>query len=177
MFSSLIARARRLRLAGTNLTLCLPRHAYYRVHGKWIFAHQNTCIRGLANIDVRGRLWLGTLFIGFLNNHDHTYLNIRGHLRIKGNVNLGKGCRLDIGPNAVCEFGSCYVSGMTRFIIQHGLIVGGGCAIAWDVEFLDSDFHSLEYEGKRTIDDPRILIGERVWIGSGVKVLKGTRIA
>lgn len=177
MFGTIVSRVRALQLGGANLLVCFPRYVFYRMCGKHIFAHQNTKIVGLKNIVTHGPLWLGTLYIGFLNNNDHTFLNIRGRLVIKGNVNLGKGCRLDIGPKAVCELGSCYISGISRLIVQHGLIIGEGCAIAWDVEILDSDLHSLDYEGKRAISDPRIVLGERVWIGSGAKILKGARVA
>jgi acetyltransferase-like isoleucine patch superfamily enzyme len=176
-WSSLWAVIGAARRGGANVPVCLARHAYYRLGGRWIVAHPNARIRGLGNIDVAGRLWVGTLFIGFLDNADHTYLHVRGRLKIRGNVNLGKGTRMDIGPGAVCELGSCYVSGLTRFIIMHGLRIGSGCAIAWDVEFLDEDFHTLEYPGRREVADPRIVIGDRVWIGSGAKILKGARIA
>ena len=172
----LVSVAMRARRGGASLPHCLIRHGYYLARGKWIFAHQNTRIRGLENIDVVGQLWIGTLVVGFLSNFDHSYLNVRGRLNIRGNVNLGKGTRLDIGKGAVCELGTCYVSGMTRLIVMHGLTIGNGCSISWDVEFLDEDFHSLDYPGRKEVGDPRIVVGDHVWIGSGAKILKGSRI-
>ncbi len=150
---------------------------YYRARGKFIVAHQNAQIRGVENIDVDGRLWVGIAFVGFLNNRDHTYLHIRGRFKARGHVDIGKGSRMDIGPGALLEMSNCHVTGSARFVITHGLSMGSGCAISWGTEFLDEDFHSLDYEGRRPPGDPRIVIGDRVWIGSGAKILKGTRIA
>jgi acetyltransferase-like isoleucine patch superfamily enzyme len=53
--------------------------------------------------------------------------------------------------------------------------VGNGCVISWDCQFLDEDFHWLEYEGK-VERDKKIAIGDHVWIGCGVTVLKGARV-
>ena len=177
MISGLVSKIRLMRKGGVNIPLCLLRYACYRMRGKWIVAHQNARIAGINRIEVNGRLWVGTAFVGFLNNKDHTYLNVRGHLKVNGNVDIGKGSRFDIGPGAVCDLSSCYITGSARFVIMHGLRVGKGCAISWDTEFLDEDFHSLDYDGRRVVEDPAIAIGDRVWIGSGAKILKGTRIS
>ena len=58
---------------------------------------------------------------------------------------------------------------------MHGLKVGDGCAISWGCQFLDEDFHDIQYAGK--IAKPhQIEIGDHVWIGSNVTVLKGSKI-
>lgn len=58
---------------------------------------------------------------------------------------------------------------------MHGLTLGNHVAISWDCEFLDDDFHSIQYDGKE-VRDPITEIGDDVWIGSGVKVIKGVKI-
>ena len=43
--------------------------------------------------------------------------------------------------------------------------------------FLDTDFHEiLDQESARINDDREIIVGNRVWIGCNVTVLKGTVI-
>jgi acetyltransferase-like isoleucine patch superfamily enzyme len=71
--------------------------------------------------------------------------------------------------------GSGYINANTKLVIMHGLKIGHKVAIAWDCEFLDEDFHELSWEGKRDRDKV-IEIGDHVWIGSNVRVLKGVKI-
>ena len=54
--------------------------------------------------------------------------------------------------------------------------MGDGCSISWGCQFLDDDFHDLEYEGRTEVLNPQIKIGSHVWIGSRVSVLKGAVI-
>jgi acetyltransferase-like isoleucine patch superfamily enzyme len=111
-----------------------------------------------------------------MHKSDRTFLNIKGTLLFDGDYAIGRGCRFDIGEGAVAKFGSGgYVNANTTFVISHGLDVGRGCAISWGCLFLDDDFHHLEYSGKKEKDE-RIIIGNNVWIGCNVTILKGVRI-
>ena len=58
---------------------------------------------------------------------------------------------------------------------MHELVIGDNCAISWDCQFLDEDFHNISYSGKRKVENS-IIIGDNVWIGCGVKIYKGTVI-
>ena len=150
--------------------------AYYHWQKKNIFAHPNTWILGLKNIKTTVQLFIGNRYIGFLNKHDHTFLNINGELQINGRVELGKGCRLDICHNAICILNNCVINGKTNLIIAHRLTIGKNSTISWGCEFLDRDWHQLNYEGKKE-KSPDIAIGDHVWIGSNCKILKGVHIA
>ena len=158
-----------------NIPLFLLKSAYYHLFSKSIFAHHNTTILGIRNIDTYGRLLLGTPEIAFLNKHDRTFLNIRGKLVIQGNVRVGKGCRFAVSKGAVCTLNECYISGQTNLIVCHRLDIGKGSIIGWGCELLDENFHTIEYAGKAN-RDPAIVIGDHVWIGSHVKILAGVHI-
>lgn len=168
----------RLRAPGTDV--CLPlfllKSAGYRLRGKRIAAHHNTEIRGLENVDTSGgSLSIGKVSTGFMHGGDKTFLNIEGKLAVKGGVYLGKGCRISVAPGGTIELDTCYFTGMSRIIVSHELKVGPETVVAWDCEFLDRDWHTVSYAGKK--EKPRgIHIGRRCWIGSGVKVLKGVRL-
>ncbi|BCW46635.1 acyltransferase [Arthrobacter sp. StoSoilB5] len=55
--------------------------------------------------------------------------------------------------------------------------IGEACEISWRVQILDSDFHSLTYEDRRTSNPIKpIKIGNHVLIGTGVIILKGVTI-
>lgn len=175
------ARARKsitsLRRADTNLSITLARGAYYRIQGKKILAHQRATIKGLSNIKTIGRLSLGVHEMKLMHRTDTTLLDVEGKLSVMGNFIIGRGCRMHIGPQAVCELGTGYCTAASRFFIMHRLHIGNGVAIAWDCEFIDDDFHQLDYDGRVETTSNGIVIRDKVWIGSHVKVLKNVEIA
>lgn len=156
----------------------LLRSLSYNLRGQPVFAHHRTQIVGLRNLvcDPGAQLLIGIRPVGFLHHHDRTYLHLRGTLSIGGKVNIGRGCRLDIAPGARCRLDACGITGLTNLIIAHSLEIGRHSVVSWGCEFVDSDWHALDYPDKREVDDPGIVIGEHVWIGSHVKLLKGVRI-
>jgi len=155
----------------------LLKSCFYHLRGKHIFSHHNTRVIGLRNISINDRLYIGTPKIGFLTHGDQSFVNVQGRLQIMGEpVTLGKGCRVDIGPGAKCMLEGCAIGGMSRLIIAHHLTIGAGSLISWGCEFLDDDWHTVEYPDRRH-RPPGITIGKSVWIGSHVTVLKGVRIA
>ena len=88
----------------------------------------------------------------------------------------GRGCRFDIGKDAIMSIGKGgYTNCNTSFIIMHKLVIGDNCIISWDCQFLDEDFHKVSYSGKKESSDS-IIIGDKVWIGCGSKIYKGTII-
>jgi len=138
--------------------------------------HQKTCIHGLKNIELKGRLTLGIEYVGFMHRLDKTFLNIQGKLRINGNYSIGSGCRFDIGNNATVTIGDRgFINANSVFIIMHELEIGNNCAISWGCQFLDEDFHEVSYPEKRQ-KDKSIKIGNHVWIGCGVKIYGGSTI-
>jgi len=158
-----------------NLPLFLLKSAYYHLFSKNIFAHHNTTIVGIRNIETYGRLLVGVSEFALADKRDRTVLKIHGKLVIQGNVEIGKGCILLIGKGSVCTLKECHLTGKTNLIVRHGLEIGKGSVIAWGCELMDVDLHTIEYEG-RTEEDNAIVIGEHVWVGSHVKILKGVHI-
>ncbi|PZX19158.1 acetyltransferase-like isoleucine patch superfamily enzyme [Breznakibacter xylanolyticus] len=114
---------------------------------------------------------------GFIHPKTKTLLNVKGKLIFKGKFAISRGCSFDIGENACVEIGDGgYINGNTNIIIMHELKIGRQCAISWNCQFLDEDFHSIYYEGKKE-KKSGIIIGDKVWIGCNVKLYKGTKIA
>ena len=161
----------------SNFVLFLIKKISYRLKGKNIIAHHLTEIKHIRNIDTNGTVKIGIDYFGFSSKTDRTFINVRGKLIFNGNFSIGKGCRFDIGPNAVVEIGSGgYVSPNTWFILSYGLKIGNGCMISWNCQFLDDDFHKLEYENQKNNDNREIKIGNDVWIGCNSFIYKGVSI-
>ncbi|MEW5676301.1 acyltransferase [Flavobacterium enshiense] len=138
--------------------------------------HHKVLIKGLSNIETNDKLEIGMRYVGFSDKRDTTLLNVKGKLMFSGNYSIGRGCRFDIGSNAKVLIGKGgYVNPNTTFIIMHGLTIGDNCAISWDCQFLDEDFHAIVYAGMKEKSN-EIVIGNNVCIGCGVKIYKGSVI-
>jgi len=173
-YKSLYASCRK---SNSNFLSVISRHILCRIlYNKRLWLHQKAHINGISNIEAHGNLSVGLDNVGFVYKNDITYLNIQGKLRLNGNCTIGRGCRLDIGAGAIVTIGKdCYVTANSRFVIMNGLTIGDHCAISWDCQFLDEDFHEITYPGKKD-NEKFITIGHNVWIGCGVKLYKGTVI-
>ena len=167
---------RKCKESDSSLIQVIIRYLYYKIMGKNILANNKVIIKGLKNIETNGLLEIGIDYMGLVHKNDITYLNVRGKLIFQDKYYIEKGCRFDIGDGATAKFGEGYVNAMTNFTIMHGITVGDECVIAWGCEFMDEDFHQITYPEKKEKSFP-IEIGNHVWIGSNVTVLKGSRIA
>jgi acetyltransferase-like isoleucine patch superfamily enzyme len=159
----------------TSVALATWRHLRYRMLGKNILANDKVIIKGAANIETGGLLQIGMNPVAMMHKRDSTLLNVKGRLTFLDNYIIGKGCRLDIGENATAELGKGYITANSIFIIWHGISIGHDHAISWGCQFIDGDHHHISYLGRQE-RDPRIVIGNHVWVGSNVTVLKGSRI-
>lgn len=155
----------------------LFKNLIYALKGLKLKAHHLTEIKNISNIVTNGNVRIGIDYFGFSSKHDRTLLNIRGKLIFNGNFSIAKACRFDVGPDAIIEIGgNGYVSPNTWFIISHGLKIGNGCVISWGCQFLDDDFHKLEYENQRQLKTNNICIGDNVWIGCNSFIYKGVNV-
>jgi len=177
MFQKLSNFIKNCRIAEGGSLLILTRHLYYKSIGKNILAHSSTRILNLKNVTVNGSLTIGMDYVGFTNKYDKTFLRVNGKLIVNGNHRINKGCRFDIQKDAHVELGdSTYINPNSLFVISHSLKIGNNCAISWNCQFLDEDFHCISYPGRKDSAAKGIVIGNNVWIGSNSVILKGTVI-
>jgi acetyltransferase-like isoleucine patch superfamily enzyme len=70
-----------------------------------------------------------------------------------------------------------YLQPRVRINCSDCVEIGQDCAIAWDVDILDTDFHTIiDPDGKPRPNHAPIRIGDRVWVGVGAKIPKGVTI-
>ena len=84
----------------------------------------------------------------------------------------GKNSRIEIGKNS-------WVGNRFSAISEGpGIFIGDDVLIGTRVEILDSDFHAVNVRDRLRSDAKRapVKIGNRVWIGNGVTILKGTEL-
>lgn len=116
------------------------------------------------------------------------------HISIRGNnntVDIGEGCNivglrmLIIGENNLVCFkkGVTINASTTQPTVINALggktiYIGEGALLSNNIEIHTTDYHGIyNLGGKRINADKDIIIGNHVWLGLGVKILKGTKIA
>lgn len=153
----------------------------YLLTNKKIIVSTKTIITNKKNIILNkgSELRIGTNDFNIATTHDYTIINIspNGKLYINGRVVLGRGTRISIGNNAEIHIGNnTYITGLSKLICHKKIIIGNNCAISWNVQIMDTDFHSIIENGVKKINCKPIIIGDNVWIGSNVSILKGVNI-
>jgi acetyltransferase-like isoleucine patch superfamily enzyme len=169
-----------LRTRVTEISRASPwRTALTISRGKRIVVGRNFRVRGIRHIEVReGTLTLGTMKWGFVDSRQGGMVNVLGKLLIDGAVRVSHGNGWMIGEDAVVKIGDgTYFAPNTKLLIFSGLTIGRDCAISWDCQLLDDDRHHLAQRG---VEPPSSLapieMGDHVWVGSRVTILKDTQI-
>lgn len=84
----------------------------------------------------------------------------------------GNNCKVIIGEKSTME--TCYMVCMGQ---ENSIVIGDDCMFSGKVEIWNSDTHLItDMEGHGINPSKPIIIGNHVWLGKGVKVLKGVNI-
>lgn len=157
----------------------------------WKFHHLLIRIKGKAKIRIKKGASVtqrtqGKLIVGYgdgaIARFTHTGCNINlmqhSRLVLNGNSKIGLGSALTLEEGAVFEIGnSTYISAGATLRSAQKISIGDQCAISWNVTILDSDFHEYTLEdGSLSVKTKEVKIGNNVWIGNNVLILKGVTI-
>lgn len=101
-----------------------------------------------------------------------------GSLRLGPGSSIGAGSRIYIGPGASLELGQgSRLNDRAIVNATVGVRLLDGSRVSWDVQILDSDFHSVtRADGSVSEPTAPIIIGERSFIGANSMILKGVRV-
>ena len=90
----------------------------------------------------------------------------------EGHVRISHACRIFV--HGELKIGDkTYINPNCHLVVTKGLHIGSDCAISWNFQAIDSDIH--QSSAAKDVSKP-IKIGNHVWIGSNVTVLKGVEI-
>ena len=129
-----------------------------------------------GKLDIKGKL-----FFGFLTNRIGLDPYGKGVFRIykggefysNGNVKIARSCKIYVAGKITIWDGT-YINPNTILFARKSISIGEQCAISWNCQIVDDDFHSIEGTQSSSSD---IVIGNNVWIGANVQILKGVHIA
>ncbi len=157
----------------------------------WKFHHLLIRIKGKAKIRIKKGASItqrtqGKLIVGYgdctIACFAHTGCNLNlmknSRLILNGNSKIGLGSALSLEENATLELGSStYICAGATIRVAHKVSIGDQCAISWNVTIMDSDFHEYTLEdGTVPLKTKEVVIGNNVWIGNNVLILKGVTI-
>jgi len=104
----------------------------------------------------------------------HIVLENNSKLILGKNVNFFSGAQIKCFENSQISIGNdTYFSGPITIHSKDKITIGSNCSISWNVTIIDSDFHPI---GKSPILSKEVIVGNHVWIGSNVTILKGVKI-
>lgn len=94
-------------------------------------------------------------------------------LCVTGAFRCGYQADIQVFPGGVLTLGNSFMNSSCKIRCRKGITIGNGCVISHDVTIMDSDFHTIVGSEEKGLP---VVIGDHVWIGSRVLVLKGVHI-
>lgn len=104
-------------------------------------------------------------------------LRSNARLTVHGNAEIFHGTLVLVSDNAHLEMGhKSYINFNSTVICYDHIIIGSNCAISWNTNMLDGNAHELVVgEVARPRTQP-VVIGDKVWIGTGAIILPGVTV-
>ena len=106
-------------------------------------------------------------------------LMIEGELVFKGHSKFGYAIQISVCNDGILSFGdNSWVGTFSKIVAFRSITVGNNFLGSWECQVFDTDFHFIENISDGTIRDNNapVIIGNNVWLGSRVTVLKNTFI-
>ena len=98
-------------------------------------------------------------------------------LVVEGGFKIYYGSDITLFENATLKLGSGYANSGCQIRCGNSISIGNGVFIGRNCFIQDSDFHSIaDSEGNVKPDTLPVVIGDNVWIGANVTILKGVHI-
>ena len=148
--------------------------------GRPIWVGSRTVIDGSERIEFSpgGALRVGLASFGMTSSDDTSVIRVRPGARLvcDGVVSLQRGVRVVVDAGVLTIGHGTNVNGLTKILCGESVTIGRDCTLSWDVQVLDNDFHAITVDGVSQPMTAPVVIGDRVWVGTGAIVLKGVTI-
>lgn len=130
-------------------------------------------IHPYAKIQLGGVLTLNANSMGNNGRNSLLRLDKDSELIIEGKFGFMYGADIILFPGAKLKLGKgSFINSDCKIRCHKEISIGEGCAISHDFTIMDSDAHVIEEQEKTK----PVSIGNHVWIGTRVTVLKGVTI-
>lgn len=125
-----------------------------------------------------GMIRIGYGYVGHFDQSVKAIWEVSGQVVFKGSALLKFGSSIIVGDNGYFQVGDKFrISPRSSVICFKKIVIGNNCRISWEVQVLDTDFHKIRtLEGVHLNPPKEIIIGDHVWVGSRVSIMKGAKI-
>jgi len=122
------------------------------------------------------RFGLEDAFISDLK--ERSLWNIEGKIIFKGNAHIGAGSKIAVGVNGILTLGeNFHITSHSTISCYKEISFGFDCLLSWEILVMDTDSHPIFNFNNEIINENRsVVIGNKVWIGCKVTLLKGALI-
>lgn len=127
-----------------------------------------------CRVNVRGQLKLNANCIKPNGRCTILRMDENSQLNVKGDFDVYYGGDIICFKNSTLTLGSGFCNSNIKIRCSSNIKIGNHVAIAHDVTIMDSDAHKIIEEGY--LSSKPVIIGDYVWIGSRVMILKGVKI-
>jgi acetyltransferase-like isoleucine patch superfamily enzyme len=138
-----------------------------------VYRNASVKLRPGASIRGSGALHVGVKWPAYLASKTILSAWDSSKMTVNGKFRIYSGSQIVVDENASLELGSGYINSNSTISCFNCIKIGHDVAIAENVTIRDSDNHSIVGGKPKTAP---INIGNHVWIGLGVTVLKGVTI-
>ncbi len=148
-----------------------------------IFVSRHTLLNKIkGDIEISQPVCTGMIRIGFGyvpifdKYKSRTVWNCEGSITFKGKCDIGHGSKIGVGGNLIIgdNFG---ISAESIIICENRIDIGKDVLISWGCQIMDTDYHKVSINGITKNSTAPIKLGNHIWIGSNVLLLKGSVIA
>jgi len=171
----MIARLKSYLMRGRQVSLL--RTLQFRVQSKtrnvFVYPGVYCYISKSARVKIYGQLNLGCQWKYGRYYPSQLILQDHAKLKVSGSFSVHTKCDVWVNKNAVLTLGSGFINSGANIFCFQDIQIGQDVAIAENVTIRDSDNHVILGNSQKMAP---IKIGDHVWIGMNVTILKGVTI-
>lgn len=141
------------------------------------FANMSGKIRIESEPVTRGMIQFGSSDENIIETYEPTRISVSGDLIFKGSCKFSKAVQLLVWNNGTLEIGNnAWFGSFCKIVSFQKIVIGENFMASWECQLFDTDFHFIKDVDANSISDNTapVHIGNGVWLGSRVTVLKGT---
>lgn len=145
-----------------------------------IYIKAGITIRKNADVKMKGRLTIGNPDAESARvslQPANLYFGHHSAVTLGKSISIGPGVNIIVKDNAKLKIGDrTYFTSDMHLEAVNSIEIGSDCAISWGVTIIDDDHHQILPKKTGGQNFKNVKIGDHVWIGCNVSILKGTQI-
>ena len=157
---------------------------YLRLSGVFIpfkaYIKSAIIVRNTAQVHLLGRLTIGnpdSRAARVSTAPVNIYFGYNSKVKLGKFISIGPGVNIIVKDAAQLTIGDgTYFTSDMHLEAVKSICIGSDCAISWGVTIIDGNHHNVLSENS-SINKENVTIGNHVWVGCNVTILKGTEIA